>query len=93
VIAYLSRLAALFSQMINAIFLFGHHDMTVSARAYINRGGRVWGCVYRGINLLFFWQFDHCLHSFLADLEYSQEIQQIAEQEGLTSFYRKRIDF
>jgi len=83
VTAYLHRLAALCSQAINAIFLFGHHDMTVSARAYINRHGRVWGCVYRGINRLFFWQFDHCMESFISDVEYADQVRLIARREGI----------
>jgi len=41
---YLLRIAAWLSQGVNCILLGGHHDVTVSARLYLNRerGGK-WG--------------------------------------------------
>lgn len=34
---YLTRAAAWISQGVNCLLLGGHHDQTVSARAYVNR--------------------------------------------------------
>lgn len=63
---YFWHIFAAASQLLNAC-LGGHPDQTLSARAWLNREGRVWGLVYRVINRIFFWQGDHCLQSHLND--------------------------
>lgn len=73
-IRYLTRIAAWCSQGLNCVFLFGHHDMTVSARCYLNREKRFWRTGYRLINRIFFWQDDHCYHSHQSDLDFSRDI-------------------
>lgn len=76
----LKRIAAWLSQGVNCILLGGHHDQTVSARAYVEyrlRGNRRWKHAYHGLNWLFrvvFGQDDHCLDSFLEDEHFAREI-------------------
>ena len=77
--AWLLRVSAWASQTINLWVLFGHHDMTVSARCYINRHKPVWGVAYRVVNKVFFWQDDHCKESFDADIKYAMEVQRYVE--------------
>lgn len=78
---WLSRVAAWCSQTINLWLLFGHHDMTVSARCYINRREPYWCLAHAAINRLFFWEPDHCRLSFERDVEYSREIERIYRYE------------
>jgi len=48
------------SQLLNTL-LGGWPDETTSARSYRMRlSSKFWYVMYRGINLLFFWQADHC---------------------------------
>jgi hypothetical protein len=47
------------SQLLNTL-LGGWPDETTSARSYRQRDKRFWGFMYRAINVLFFWQDDHC---------------------------------
>ena len=78
-IAWFLRVHAWASQTINLWVLFGHHDMTVSARCYINRHKPVWGVAYRVVNKVFFWQDDHCKESFEDDIKYAEEVQKYVE--------------
>ena len=71
---YLTRAAAWFSQGINCLLLGGHHDQTVSARAHVNRHRFGWCVAYRIINLLFFWQENHCRESYQADVDFAKEV-------------------
>lgn len=72
---HLYRGAALVSQFCHWFFFGGHHDMTLSARAWVDQDRRGWGLLYRTLNTIFFWQDDHCYESFLADLEFALEVQ------------------
>lgn len=48
---HLLRVLAWLSQGVNCILLGGHHDVTVSARAYLNRErSRVWYAAYSALN-------------------------------------------
>ena len=72
---YLLRVLAWLSQGVNCILLGGHHDVTVSARAYLNRKrSRGWYAAYRALNAVFFWQDDHCRDSWLADVIWANEV-------------------
>ena len=71
---YLFKGIAWLSQGINWFFLGGHHDQTVSARAYVNRNDPMWAVVYRTINAIFFWQGDHCLQSHLEDMAFAKQV-------------------
>ena len=71
---HLLRVLAWLSQGVNCILLGGHHDVTVSARAYLNRERRGWKIAYRTLNAVFFWQDDHCRDSWLADVIWANEV-------------------
>lgn len=73
----LSRISAWISQGINCLIFFGHHDQTLSARAYVGyrlRGVKAWSIPYYVLNWLFFWQVDHCMASHSEDEAFAQEI-------------------
>lgn len=56
-------------QFLNTL-LGGWADETVSARAFRLAGSKYrWYLVMRFINLMFFWQADHCLKSFVSEQE------------------------
>lgn len=57
-------------QLVNTLF-GGYADETLSARAY-RRRLHGWHNVYSFINILFFWQKDHCESAFLSELERRQ---------------------
>ena len=61
-----------FDQLINTI-LGGMADETISSRAHRNRF-KNWRLRFmrRFIDGLFFWQKDHCHHSYLAELDRKQ---------------------
>lgn len=69
--SYLTRVAAWLSQGINCVLLGGSPDQTVSARAYVNRNDATWAFVYCAINMVFFWQEDHCRDSHQADVDFA----------------------
>lgn len=48
--------------------------MTVSARCYLNRRKFGWNVVYRTINKVFFWQYNHCYISYQSDVEFARKI-------------------
>jgi hypothetical protein len=73
-IGFLSRVAAWCSQTVNLFILLGHHDQTVSARCYVNRHKPGWNKARNIINATFFWQMDHCLVSFEADVRYAKQM-------------------
>lgn len=71
---WFTRVGAWLSQGVNCIFLFGHHDQTVSARAFLNREERIWGYVYKTINFIVFWESDHCYESYMRDVSWASHI-------------------
>ena len=64
------------SQGFNWLFLNGNHDQTVSARCYVNRNKSPWKYFYITINILVFWQDNHCKSSFDKDVDFALEIIQ-----------------
>lgn len=74
--AWLWRVITWVSQTINLFLLFGHHNQTVSARAYVNRNRRIWKRVDKGINTVFFWCDNHTHEAFRSDMKYGQEVTQ-----------------
>ena len=76
IILQLWRIMAWLSQGINCVLLGGHHDQTVSARAWVNRDRLHWRLVMLSMDAIFslFGQRDHCRKSHQADLEFAQEI-------------------
>ena len=73
-IAWLTRVAAWGSQTVNLFLLFGHHDQTVSARAWQNRDKPGWKQANKAINSLFFWQENHTEKSFKEDEAFAREV-------------------
>jgi len=74
------RIAALISQTINCVFLFGHQDMTVSARCHINKNKPGWKTARKIINKFFkivLKQEDHCKSSFCEDYYFASDITRI----------------
>jgi len=69
---YVRSLDAL-SQWINATFLNGDANESVSGRAarvtlFEEHESRAWNVTYEVINKLFFLQYDHCLQAYLNDV-------------------------
>lgn len=81
ILIQLSRIAAWISQGFNCFVLFGHHDMTVSARLYLNRERKVWSVFYGLVNTIYFWQENHCRGSWLADVIWANEVLESKENE------------
>lgn len=65
--ARLTRIAAAFSELINAC-IGGHNNETLSGRAW--RTNSKWMPI---INTIFFWQQNHCLLSHLDDVKWAHE--------------------
>lgn len=75
-INWFTRGLAWFSQGFNWLFLNGNHDQTVSARCYVNRNKSPWKYFYITINILVFWQDNHCKSSFDSDVDFALDIIQ-----------------
>ncbi len=73
------------SQTINLLILFGHHDMTVSARCYINRDKFIWGMAYKSLNKIFYLilkQENHCKTSFEEDVKFAEDILNYTQEQS-----------
>lgn len=68
---YLVRVLIALDQLLSTLAC-GFPDETLSARAWRERRRRPWGVVRAAIDLLFFWQPDHCRRSYLRELERGQ---------------------
>lgn len=66
----LHQIAVAFDQLLNTLIPGGMADETLSARAHRARekGQPVWGWTANAIDLLFFWQDDHCYNSYLNEV-------------------------
>jgi len=69
-ITYFINIATALSQLLNAVVFAGDPNETVSGRVY--RENRDWAVTI--IDLLFFFQPDHCLESHVADRMFSRKI-------------------
>lgn len=78
---WVTRVAAWMSQGVNCIFLNGHHDQTVSARAFLNKEKPIWNKVYKAINFAIFWDKDHCYSSYLRDVAWASEMFRTRQDE------------
>ena len=67
--AYLYNLSLLLDQAFNTI-LNGSPDETLSSRAYrMHVKGKIFGKIFKPlIDLLFFWQPNHCKNAYLAEV-------------------------
>jgi hypothetical protein len=73
----LQRIAAWISQGVHCVVFGGHHDLTLSARCFVEYrviGNDSWRWGYLAFNAAFFWQEDHCRSSFLADIEFAEMV-------------------
>ena len=69
------RIAAWVSQGFNVFLPYGHQDQTLSARAYDrHKEDKRWHIVYNIMNLIFFWQRDHCKSSYESDIIWAEEL-------------------
>lgn len=68
------RIAAWLSQGINVLLLGGHQDQTLSARLFINRNKKYWRIGHKVVNIIFFWEDDHCYKSHMKDIEWAREL-------------------
>lgn len=75
----IAKLAAWISQGTHVILFprTGHHNMTISARCFIESArSERWGAARKTIDAFFrlFGQRDHCFDSFMRDVEYAEQI-------------------
>lgn len=69
---YLTNVLISIDQLINTIF-WGCPDETLSARAYRNRHqSKVSKSICIFIDLIFFWQKNHCKHAYESELKGKQ---------------------
>lgn len=71
---WFTRVGAWVSQGVNAIFLNGHHDQTVSSRAFLNRDKTGWKQVHDMINRVVFWEKNHCYSSYMRDVTWASHM-------------------
>lgn len=70
---YFYKLAIALDKLLNTV-LCGYPDETLSSRAYRSAVLEIvkkkrWIIAHKIINTLFFWQKEHCYHSYLAETE------------------------
>lgn len=62
---WLKKLVAVASQAVNALLLNGRTNQTVSSRAHSQSdGSRAWRITERVLDLVFWFDKDHCANSF-----------------------------
>ena len=66
--ARLKQIVVAADQLLNAI-LGGYADETFSARCWRKRYQKPYFYLYRWIDVLFFWEDDHCEDSYLSEVE------------------------
>lgn len=71
---WLWRVLVVMSQMVNVVLLFGHPNETVCARCYRNRHKRGWATAQAIIDIVFWWQCEHCRESHLSDRRYARQV-------------------
>jgi len=68
VLRYLLHLLIIFSQAANCVFLAGHPDQTISSRCWQNRDLPYWKQARIVIDVLFFFDKNHCETSYYRDV-------------------------
>lgn len=72
---YIVRTGDALSQLINVvIFLSENPNESLSGRSYRMMTHPFWGKMYALINLLFFWQDNHCRLAYEADLQRARDL-------------------
>ena len=78
---YIINLLVAFDQSINVLFS-GQPDETISSRAWrCKDANSFWGFMKKLIDTLFFWQKDHCYHSFIAKIERYQAATEVLKKD------------
>ncbi len=86
---YLLNLLIWLDQGVNTV-CGGSPDETISSACY-RFGARIppksglWWCAYKGVNLLFFWQRDHCRGAYNSEREGKHLPQQLQESHDAES--------
>lgn len=80
--SYLTQLLIAVDQFANCLLLGGWADETISARAYRQRHKWRWAFVHEFVDLLFFFQKDHCRKAFEAELDRRQLPPALRTQPG-----------
>lgn len=79
---YILNILISFDQFVNVLFL-GQPNETISSRAWRCKDtNSFWKFMRKLIDTLFFWQEDHCYHSFIAEIERHQITTEIIKKEG-----------
>ena len=77
---YLINILISLDQFLNVLFL-GQPDETISSRAWrCKDSSSFWKFMRKLIDTLFFWQKDHCYHSFIAEIERHQITTEILKR-------------
>lgn len=67
--AYVKQILIAVDQLVNAILL-GYADETISARAYrLGKTSKAWRVAEKVINVLFFFQDEHCQAAYLDEVK------------------------
>ena len=79
---YIINILIAFDQFIN-VLLLGQPDETISSRAWRCKDvSSFWKVMRMSIDLLFFFQKEHCFNAYLAELERKQITTEIIKKEG-----------
>jgi hypothetical protein len=73
---YLIRIGDSISQLLNVTLLFGQNaNESISGRSYrLGRTRWPWATLKTVINIIFFWQEDHCREAYFADLRRARQL-------------------
>lgn len=70
--AYLKNILVALTQLLNTV-LGGYPDESTSSRAHRQRRVKLrWDVTRRLINMVFFWEQDHCRDAYLSEAAYRQ---------------------
>lgn len=72
---YLTAIASIISAFFNVLLLNGHPNESISGRSYREK----WKAE-KYINMLFFWEPEHCKNSYLSDVVWAMTYIQKVEE-------------
>lgn len=69
---YFKNILIAVTQLLNAL-LGGYPDESTSSRAHrLRRENLAWDIVRRIVNLIFFWEANHCRQAYISEMTYRQ---------------------
>ena len=71
---YIWNVAQWLSQGLNTVAFAGNPNMTFSARCYVNRDEKVWSTAHKLVNILFFFQPEHCKQAYETDVKFANMV-------------------